>query len=363
MDDKTQKERLEQELRFLKESFEAEVITKEEFEKGKDRIEKKLNEIAKSVQNPKEGQKKEIAEKKEDPKADEPIVHNEEGKIRLKVIQEDFHGHFGPAQDIPAENINPAEPQKEISDKKDDRFLKYTIVFVVLLLAVFFMYSTFKDLKLQKEKIVQLNPVQEIKEAPKTNLLIVNDRKNCFNCDTERIIAILENWFGDLNEREIDYSINEGRLTAEKFDARLLPLYILDENITEKQSFSQFRQVFAKKNGSYVLNENTAGSAFYFKRENIPNKLDLFTNSGDEASIMAEKKLKEFLAAFKDVNFEKHLPGDNLTKELSIKSFPAFLINNRIKFSGVHSPEAIKVNFCRLNRLQACENSLSKNLA
>jgi len=32
MDDKTQKERLEQELKFLKESFEAEVISKEEFE-------------------------------------------------------------------------------------------------------------------------------------------------------------------------------------------------------------------------------------------------------------------------------------------------------------------------------------------
>ena len=45
MDDKTQRERLEQELRFLKESFEADVISREEYEKGKDRIEKKLKEI------------------------------------------------------------------------------------------------------------------------------------------------------------------------------------------------------------------------------------------------------------------------------------------------------------------------------
>ncbi|MBS3097116.1 hypothetical protein J4480_06815, partial [Candidatus Woesearchaeota archaeon] len=49
MDDKTQKERLEQELRFLKESFEAEVISKEEFEKGKDRVEKKLGDIEKQA--------------------------------------------------------------------------------------------------------------------------------------------------------------------------------------------------------------------------------------------------------------------------------------------------------------------------
>ena len=34
MEDKTQKERLEQELRFLKESFEAEFISKEKYEKG-----------------------------------------------------------------------------------------------------------------------------------------------------------------------------------------------------------------------------------------------------------------------------------------------------------------------------------------
>ena len=42
---KNQRYRLEQELKFLKESFEAEVISKEEFEKGKNRIEEKLKEI------------------------------------------------------------------------------------------------------------------------------------------------------------------------------------------------------------------------------------------------------------------------------------------------------------------------------
>ena len=35
MEEKTQKERLEQELRFLKESLEAEIISNEEYEKAK----------------------------------------------------------------------------------------------------------------------------------------------------------------------------------------------------------------------------------------------------------------------------------------------------------------------------------------
>ena len=39
--EKEQRERLEQELRFLKESLEADVISKEEYERGKERIERK----------------------------------------------------------------------------------------------------------------------------------------------------------------------------------------------------------------------------------------------------------------------------------------------------------------------------------
>ena len=67
MDDKTQKERLEKELRFLKESFEAEVISKEEFEKGKDRLEKKLRSLEGSEKKQSKEPKK-AETKKEEPK-------------------------------------------------------------------------------------------------------------------------------------------------------------------------------------------------------------------------------------------------------------------------------------------------------
>ena len=360
MDDKTQKERLEQELKFLMESFEAEVISKDEFEKGKDRIEKKLKEIRQSEQKSNDEKPKE-EQKKEEAKADESIMHKEGEKIILRVIQEDEHNeHFEPVQTkIAEEKAEPLqEPKKEVKEKKDGKFFKYAVVFVVLLLAVFFLYSTFKGLK---EKTEPIKAAAESK-ASKINVLVVNDRKNCFNCDTERVIAILESWFGALNAKETGYNTDEGKSIAEKFDAKLLPLYILDENITKKQSFEQFKKVFVKKDNAYVLNENTAGSTFYFRRENIPNKLDLFVKSGDEASIKAEKNLQEFLENFKDAKFQKHSSEGNLTKELGIKTFPTFLINNRVKFSGVHTAETIKENFCRLNKIEACEKSLGKSL-
>ena len=60
MDDKSQKERLEQELMFLKESFDAEVISQEEYEKGKQRIERKLKEIQGSENKRNEQEKSDV---------------------------------------------------------------------------------------------------------------------------------------------------------------------------------------------------------------------------------------------------------------------------------------------------------------
>ena len=49
-----EKERLEKELRFLKESLEANIISEEEFEKGKKRIEKRLDELGTGVEEKEE---------------------------------------------------------------------------------------------------------------------------------------------------------------------------------------------------------------------------------------------------------------------------------------------------------------------
>lgn len=362
MDDKTQKERLEQELKFLKESFEAEVISREEFEKGKDRIEKKLKEIRKLEQKSREPKPEEQKKDEETGEKSSPIMGREGETIRLKVIQDeaepDHHEHPEPVQIKNMEEKAPIQEQK--TDEKGNKFFKYAVVFVVLLLAVFFLYSIFNGRSLVNEKT---EPVKAAAlQASKTNVLVVNDRQNCFNCDPQRVLGILESWFGELNAREIAYTSDQGRKLAEKFDAGLLPLYILDGNISNKPEFGKFRQAFAKKNNSYILNDDAAGSTFYFKRENIPNKLDLFIKA-DDSGIKAENNLKEFLDAFEEVEFERRLPSDSLTKELGIKSFPTFLINNRVKFSGINTPETIKNNFCRLNKLPKCNITLSKSLA
>lgn len=374
MDDKNQKERLEQELRFLKESFEAEVISKEEFEKGKDRIEKKL----KGIGNTEKEQVNEETKKEQIEAPPKP----EESKEEPKVVQ--VEEYFEASEKVSEKK--PFKENQKSAEKPKSKIFKYAIVFVVLVLVVFFSYSLLSkkntqetqpkfasacisdnDCKKAGNEGLCLEPGTkdakcEFREIPKTNVVVLNDRKNCFNCDTRRILSILEGWFGQLNSKEIDYNIEEGKRITGKLDAKMLPVYILDENITTQPNFEKFRQAFAKIGDNYVLKDDAAGSAFYVKRENIQNKLDLFVVPGDDASLKAENNLKEFLAIFDNIKFEKHFQNDNLTKELNIKSFPTFLVNNVDKFSGVLAPETIKENFCKVNKLPECNESLSKSL-
>ena len=392
MDDKPQRERLEQELRFLKESFEAEVISKEEFEKGKDRVERKLKEI-KSIE-------KEVPQPAEEPKKeqDSAIEQKSGEKIKLKVIQDEEdhqHEHANEHEPLVQIRTEAKEEQKEtrsyneeFEKRKQSRFFKYGIIFVVLLFAIFFSYKSFQNDSPQEAKPIELKYIAcyfdkdcsqegkigiclepgsadakcEFKDVIKTNVVVLNDKKNCFNCDTQRVLSILKEWFDEINVKDIDYNTLKGKEVAQKFDAQMLPMYILDENITQKPKFEQFKQSFVKKEDSYVLSDNAAGATFYVKRENIPNKLDLFAKENDAASANAENNLKEFLDNFNNVKFEKHNTDDSLTKELNIKAFPTFLVNNRVKFGGIQPAETIKENFCKLNKLAECDKTLSTNL-
>ena len=368
MDNDNAKEKLEQELRFLKESFDAEVISKEEFEKGSDRIEKKLNEIGSPVneQNDKqesENSKTEESEKKPD------------GKIKLNVIQDGEDGEYF--------ERNPKEQTEKIqvyNEKKESKFFKYAVVFVVLALVAFFSYSLInsdkntqakasdpktneikfaavcssdKECNMEGKTGICINPGAknagcEFIWETKTNMIVLNGRHECFNCDTRRVLGILEGWFGPINSNEIDYSTDNGKNLAEKLGVNSLPAYVLDNNITKNPAFEQFNPTFLKKGDYYVLSEDAAGSTFYFRRENIPNRLDFFVRIGDKASLKAENNLKEFIDNFKDVKFEKHFSNDKFTGEIGISSFPSFLVNNRIKFSGTQPAETIKENFCKL---------------
>ncbi len=386
MDDKDGREKLQQELNFLKESFDAEVISKDEYEKGKERVEQKLKEINNDAENNKESKGTETAQE----------VKESNDTSNDKGENDNYFEDGNKLSPVPEEKteIKQEETKKEThfakddskENKKESKLFMYAIVFVVLALVVFFAYSLTNSGTANKPQIepaalcgsdtdcmkdnvnsVCLNPgTKDAKcqtpEIPKTKVIVLNGRKECFNCDTQRILSLLESWFGTIDAKEINYDTDEGKSLADKYGINVLPAYVLEERIINSSSFGQFKQIFIKKNDAYVLKEDAAGSTFYFRRGNIPNRLDLFVKSDDAASAKAEKNLQEFLNTFKNVQFEKHMQGDNLTSELNIRTFPSFLINNQIKFGGVQTADIIKTNFCSMNKDEECKNSLAKSL-
>ena len=193
--------------------------------------------------------------------------------------------------------------------------------------------------------------------------LIVLNSNACFNCDTGRGLSILNGFFPNLEIENLGIESDEGKEVADKFDIDALPAYIFNSSLQRASNYHKFFNAFNNAGSSFVMKNTVANSNFYIGREEIPEKLDLIIQQNQAASLEAEKNLQEFLDAFDGrVSFKKHGENSALAKELGINTFPVFLVNNRIKFSGVQAADVIKGNFCQMNELDGCELELSKSL-
>ncbi len=397
----TEKDKLEEELKFLEESFESDVITKEEYEAAKQRIESRLKELGQKKEKPGikveeikheeigkeelrkqpgEGQKKLEEVKVEDKKAEEKV---REEKPTEEISEEK------PAEEIKEEALKeekPEIPEEEIKINK--KALAYVAVILILVVGSWYFFfsgpvtpdisfnpvdksaaliACSSDNECGKEgKIgICINPGKENAECEyiedvKIKLTILNS-KECFNCNSGRVISILNGFYPNLDIEMIDFETEQGKETAEKFNIYALPAYIFNSSFEEAYNYDKLSSSFNEAYDSFVMKNTVANANYYIGREEIPKKLDLFLMQDQAASLKAEENLKEFLETF-DVDFEKHAANDEIAKELGINTFPTFLVNNKIKFSGVQPADKIKENFCYVNKLDECSLELSKSL-
>lgn len=409
----SEREKLEEELRFLKESYDIGVITDEEYKNGRQRIGAKIKAIE-DKENEGDGLFKEEPEKARE--AREKITTYDLGEkddMGRKINQDQEQEETEEEPTEAEEDIFPldSEEKKEVHkgkkiwmeekqhEKTEDeiKFNKKTLVFAAVLivaaLGIWYFFFTGsdnanmsndantmannaatliacysdKDCKEQGKIGSCANPGKENAECSyvddiQVKLKIINS-KECFNCDTGRIISILESFYPNLDIEEIDYDTAEGRVLADRFNINALPAYILNSSLSETYNYEEFFTAFNKMNDNFVMKDTVANANYYLNRKEIPNKLELFAQEGQEASDKAEANLKEFLEAFDGkVTFNKHDSDSALARELGLNSFPTFLINTKIKFGGVQAANTIKENFCRVNKLQECSLELSKSL-
>ncbi len=363
-----QKERLERELRFLKDSLAAGVVSKEEYEKGKARIERKLSEIDEELPT-EDIEIKEI--KNERPHLTEKST--EEEKEKPKAVMHE-------SKDIWEEK------EEEKPAKKNKKTIYYIAVIVLLVLIYFFMNQTpadFTNLTVEDQFVpecIKDSDCEEIgkigicenpdtkeanctfKDPVETKLTILND-ESCSSCDTSRMKSILNHLFKGTIIEEVDYNTVEGQKLVQDFDIDVLPAYIYDSNLGETYNFDNAKRTFVEENDVYLMLPTASGSNYFFNRPEIKQSLKLFVLPN--VSDANKNNVQDVLDLFEDtIKFEKIEVTDEekLKEDLAITTYPTFLVNNQLKFQGVQSPEVIKQKFCELNDLTDCVVELSKDL-
>ncbi len=362
-----EKEKLEKQLRFLKESLDAGVISREEYEKGKERVEKKISHLEESqagqtVQEVPEEQKIEI-----------------KGPEEVKPLEE---------EKIPEKEWVKEAPEEEPSV---DKRIIIGVAVAALLLVVFFLTrspaegpgeidapeetvleplcSSDQDCMRQGKIGSCQNPGTAdaicVFKDPTTVELTVIETDDCVSCDSSRMINVLTQLFLSLDVENIDYSSAEGRRLAADYGIEVLPAYILGSRVNQTESFDDFKTALRQADDKYVVMPTLLGTGYFINRDELVNTIHIYTLPEDTDKV--ESNMQELLGLFGD-SIEYGLitvaPSEKgqLKQELAITSYPSFIVNNKLKFSGIRSAESIKEKFCELNQLTECSQTLSKDI-
>ncbi len=416
MEDKT---RIQEELKFLKESLDAEVITKQEYDSRKSELENKLRMLEdKSSSNI----LSESTDKKDDKSSSDDV------EIKLKEEQKSDNEHLKIGKVKKDNNLKNIEDIKE-TDKKDslkgqdlkeqdnekkdkEDILDYVKVvdmnnrkdkeskknktlvpiFLLILLAliVFFSLSLinntdnssqmpdvgiepacFLDEDCKQEGMIgscdhpgEHNAECSFRNPTSIEVLILNT-EDCFNCDTSRVLSILKGWFPGIIEKQITLDSGRGEKLADDLDIELLPAFIFNSSLKETYNFFEFSDLFREKENYYILSPTASAANYYINRQEIPFRFEVFLAKDDPSTEKTRKNLQELIDLFKEkVDYVEHVVtrDELLVRQLNINTFPTYLINNKLKFSGILPADTIKNNFCKLNNLDLCSKKLSESL-
>jgi hypothetical protein len=250
----SQADRLKRELRFLKESYEAGIISEEEYNKGKSRIEGKLAEWGEGVV---EEYKRDNIRETEDIIEEDKESDKEDGEEEKsdKTSEEDDEDIFSSKKNpnkSSKEIKKPAKKHEEIFEDEfgDDEGKKPSIwkivaaVIVVAAVIAFFLMNQNK-----------------IKADFNTDYVILTD-KNCASCDTRSAEAVIEKLFPNMTKSYVDYNTKQGKALY-NIGIKYLPAYIFKQSIEQTETWNlngAIRNSFEKKGEFWVLGAEQTGS-------------------------------------------------------------------------------------------------------
>lgn len=395
----SQKERIERELRFLKGSLDAGIISRVEYEKGVQRIEKKRTELEIEEPKPEISEKaaeeitvKEIGEEpieKEtnDEKKEPPI---EESKTEEQVVTEEATLKEEKEQEV-EEFIEKNNEKPEEKPKKSKKKF-WALAVIVGIIIVFIIIQNNKPTTVEPEETIVPEEAEKIfiecyedsdcekqgkigkcnnsgtGEASCTYIdpvkvgLTVITSEGCISCDPTGMLDLLGGLFPGIEVNSIEFDSTKGKKLITSMGIEALPAFMFDSKINETMNFAVFKQALNKKEESYLVKNSASFANFYFKRQEIPKKLEMFTLTEENPDL--DKSIEEVKDLFGNeieikITFVNDAWKITLEKQLGITTYPTFLINNQLKFGGIQPPETIKNKFCESNDLKECTTTLS----
>tara|TARA_Y100000310_G_scaffold286640_1_gene310996 strand:+ start:1843 stop:3129 length:1287 start_codon:yes stop_codon:yes gene_type:complete len=346
------KEKLNQELNFLKESFEAEVITQEEYDKGMERIKNKLkdldipsfdNEPQDKVSEPEQTPEEKPVEAKTEEVSTEKVVEEPSDTIEKTsgpdIISESLDKPEEPIEETTEEPTpepkieiqeqsngdsleDEPKPIIDIYERKSKALWKRGIVWIFIILVFVGMLYFIQGMRgtINEQEVPEFHAGQsddntifitlepDESNEPSINIgqpgsdpLIISNSPDenslsytaltsadCINCNTQRINNILKTWFGSVDEKKVNYETSEGESLASELNVEILPAYVFSRDIENNGNFNKYRQAFIDTGDYYVLSSGASASTFYANRDNIDNSIDLFIVDNDLNSQNAE---------------------------------------------------------------------------
>lgn len=411
------KEKLEKELHFLKESYDAGVISREEYNRNKDRIDKKLFEIEEVSEldqlNPSK-ESEEVGEYNDedfDDSNDDSYLNRKKEEDNLENEKNDDTDQF--SDDIEDKDEMEAESKSDLDEEpiKDDseeieddveditseeekvvvdenktsssKIVIWILLAIILIGAIIFTLrddsqtSENNALNDMENKVDQLCKTDndciktgkvgicnrpgdkeakcEYLDIIQTKLTVLND-DSCDLCDANRIITLLKKLFPGTENVTVDIKSDEGKRLLNDLGIDMIPSYIYDENFSQTANFQKMSRAFEKKDGKFLMSNDAAGANLYLKRKEIMKRIDVFYDQGSNSSELIKKNLGIVKGNLQtQVTIEYHnIKEDSLAKELEIKTTPLLLMNNKIRFYGIRSAQSIQELFCQMNKDVNC---------
>jgi hypothetical protein len=299
--------KLQRELSFIEDSFKAGIITKQEYESARKRVEDKLAAV----------REQELSEQEKiEPKSEQPSFSNTQEEPKLEVYHEEIPVRK-PSVEQPKEEPEKEEPKKlkpiktekihlETYGKKRPFLSKSTslIILAIILLIIIAIFS-FKpgqveekitpvcetDLDCQQPNFVGkcLNASTKYAEcifspANPIDITIIS-AKDCPLCDTRRMINSLTQIYPAAKFNTLDK--DEAKDMIEEHDIEVLPAYLLDNEVEQTQRFGSTKSMLIESGDYYMIKPTASGSSYFFDRKEKENYIDLFIDPFASSSVQA----------------------------------------------------------------------------